>query len=96
MPMKCRVCATRSTSCPPRRTKEPAVVSNQQSAQDFLNCALGGIIADAERQQATDREWSRTLLEPLTRASEPQDVTEAQQKKPTPQPAGQPGSDTKA
>lgn len=78
--------------------KEPAVVSNQQSAQDFLNCALGGIIADAERQQATDREWSRTLLEPLTRASEPQDATEAQQKKPTPtpQPAGQPGSDTKA
>lgn len=76
--------------------KEPTVVSNQQSAQDFLNCALGGIIADAERQQATDREWSRTLLEPLTRASEPQDVTEAQQKKLTPQPAGQPGSDTKA
>ena len=76
--------------------KEPAVVSNQQSAQDFLNCALGGIIADAERQQATDREWSRTLLEPLTHASEPQDATEAQQKKLTPQPAGQPGSDTKA
>ena len=41
---------------------------------------------------------SRTLLEPLTRASEQQDATEAQQKKltPTPQPAGQPGSDTKA
>lgn len=58
--------------------------------------AVGGIIADAERQQATDREWSRTLLEPLTRASEPQDATEAQQKKLTPQPAGQPGSDTKA
>lgn len=77
--------------------KEPAVVSNQQSAQDFLNCALGGIIADAERQQATDREWSRTLLEPLTRASEPQDATEAQQKQSTPttQPSGQPGLDTK-
>lgn len=76
--------------------KEPAAFSNRQSAQDFLNCALGGIIADAERQQATDREWSRTLLEPLTRASEPQDATEAQQKKLTPPPAGQPGSDTKA
>lgn len=75
--------------------KEPAVVSNQQSAQDFLNCALGGIIADAERQQATDREWSCTLLEPLTRASEPQDATEAQQKKPAPQPVGQSGSDAK-
>lgn len=56
---------------------------------------ISGIIADAERQQATDREWSRTLLEPLTRASEPQDATESQQKKPTPQPVGQSGSDAK-
>lgn len=77
--------------------KEPVAVSNRQSAQDFLNCALGGILADAERQQATDREWSRTLLEPLTHASEPQNTAEAQSKKPVPmpQPVGQSGSDTK-